>query len=599
MAGSQETYLGVDRKPRSLSARSVSSPRARSVANQVASSSSVSSSRPQSSPSVREQSLDVSETKRVKSESSLRTELLEDSFHTVHVKSAEEGDKDGAGNERLEIFDILHLKLLDEAPEESALNKQDHTQANFEEQLANLHRDIGQEHDGKDSGIETDLTFLGAPEDNETIDTINLDNETIDTINLDKETIDTINLSEYQAVESSSSRSQSEVTLRASSLQNSPRPQTGATGESLGYFSAATPPTGVDRQDSVLVHQTAPYEVLSLFEQEDCSQPHRVMPDPNKCLVVVVGVVVVLVAIPIAALINSYHKINEGHVGIYFKYGALQDTLTYPGVHFMTPFVSEYQEILIRPVTNTMEPFKAVTKDGIENTFRSIQIITRIKVDQLIETVKKFGVEFKDALVYDRVKEELRKFSANHTIHEVYNTMFLQIVDEVKGNVEDSLERLGEDALEILNLVIPKPEIPSDIAHNYRQVKVQWTEQLVATQQQKTEKIKKETESIRALADAERNKAVLEIKIKEKILDKEGEQTISEINNSIVKAQQENVANIDKYKVEKEAEANTKLYTGEYVKLNLAKELAKNTKFYFSGDQSVLGGLLNNILKDQ
>ena len=109
----------------------------------------------------------------------------------------------------------------------------------------------------------------------------------------------------------------------------------------------------------------------------------------------------------------------------------------------------------------------------------------------------------------------------------------------MKVNVIESIERLGEGGLVLRNLVIPKPDIPSDIANNYKAVKVmmmmmmimtmsmtmtmmkvQWTEQLVATQQQKTETIKKETEKLRAIADAERNKAVLEIKIQEKILEK-------------------------------------------------------------------------------
>ena len=90
-----------------------------------------------------------------------------------------------------------------------------------------------------------------------------------------------------------------------------------------------------------------------------------------------------------------------------------------------------------------------------------------------------------------------RIFCANHTIDEVYNTMFLDIVGHVTENVKMSIKRLGQDGIEILNLVIPKPEIPTDIARNYKQVKVQWTEQLVATQQQKTEKIKKETELIK------------------------------------------------------------------------------------------------------
>ena len=77
--------------------------------------------------------------------------------------------------------------------------------------------------------------------------------------------------------------------------------------------------------------------------------------------------------------------------------------------------------------------------------------------------------------------------------------MFLDIVEHVKRNVKSSIQRLGEDGIEILNLVIPKPEIPLDIAQNYKQVKVQWTEQLVATQQQKTERIKKETELIKVM----------------------------------------------------------------------------------------------------
>ena len=163
----------------------------------------------------------------------------------------------------------------------------------------------------------------------------------------------------------------------------------------------------------------------------------------------------------------------------------------------MMPFVEDYKEVRIRPETFTMEAVKAITKDGIENTFNEITAITRIYQANIIGMTKKFGPEFKKALVFDRIKEELRIFSASHTIDEVYNTKFLDIVDTVLEKTRASIKRLGEDGIEILNLVIPKPEIPLDIARNYKQVKVQWTEQLVATQQQKTEKIKKETELIK------------------------------------------------------------------------------------------------------
>merc|ERR1711910_230570 len=98
-------------------------------------------------------------------------------------------------------------------------------------------------------------------------------------------------------------------------------------------------------------------------------------------------------------------------------------------------------------------------------------------------------------------------------------------------------------------------------------VKVQWTEQLVATQQQKTEKIKKETQSIKALLDAEREKDVLEIEIEKQLLEKEGEKKMNDLQNEIIKDQKE-----------KSAQANKQLYSPDYVKLEMAKALSQNTK---------------------
>ncbi len=144
--------------------------------------------------------------------------------------------------------------------------------------------------------------------------------------------------------------------------------------------------------------------------------------------------------------------------------------------------------------------------------------------------------------------------------------------------------------------MIPKPEIPADIANNYKAVKVQWTEQLVATQQQKTEKIKKETQTMMAVLDAHRQKEVLEIDIQKDILRKEGEKKLSELENEIVKLREQNVADFENYKKTKEAEANQRLFTADYVRLELAKNLSKNTKFFFSGDQSPLGAVMAKIM---
>ena len=97
----------------------------------------------------------------------------------------------------------------------------------------------------------------------------------------------------------------------------------------------------------------------------------------------------------------------------------IDDTLSHPGVHWSVPFVTEIEEIVIRPQTETLESISTVTRDGIQNTFHNIQVLSNVEINSLIALVKKFGMEFRRALVYDRVAEELRTFCANHTIDEV------------------------------------------------------------------------------------------------------------------------------------------------------------------------------------
>jgi len=294
---------------------------------------------------------------------------------------------------------------------------------------------------------------------------------------------------------------------------------------------------------------------------------------------------------------NSAHKIREGTIGIYYRGGALQEKFSLPGIQFTVPFITDIERIKIRPRTDTLPPMKTITKDGIQNTFNNVQVISDVQPEKVVALVKKYGMEFHETLVFDRIKEEIRIFCASHTIHEVYNTMFLDIVKHVEEETKKTISKLGEGGITIHHLTIPKPDIPPDIAKNYKDVKVQWTKQLVATQQQKTEKIKKETESLKAVADAERSKKVQEIDITKQILRKKGDKEISSLNNLILKEQEENKANVTKYAKEQLAAANSKLFDNQgYVQLEMAKALSQNTKFFFSGEGSPLGSVLAKIM---
>ena len=63
---------------------------------------------------------------------------------------------------------------------------------------------------------------------------------------------------------------------------------------------------------------------------------------------------------------------------------------------------------------------------------------------------------------------------------------------------------------------------------------MEWTQQLVAQQKQRTEKLLKETERIKAVADAERLKEIQSIDISKDIQQEEGKANISSIQNDIM-----------------------------------------------------------------
>merc|ERR1712029_667448 len=298
----------------------------------------------------------------------------------------------------------------------------------------------------------------------------------------------------------------------------------------------------------------------------------------------------------IGLLAHSLHHIDEGHVGVYFKYGALGNSVGHPGLNTMTPWVSTYEQITVRPRSENLTSFSAVTKDAIQIHFHDVEVISSVPQEHVLWLVKKFGVNFRTVLVFDRLREEVKKYAFSHDIDDVYNERFVEMSEWVIAETTKKIERLAQGKIEIINLIIPKPKIPEDIAANYQRVKVEWTEKLVAEKEQEKIQVRKETEELKAIADANRLKAVKTIDIEKQILQKEAEKNISAIENERYRIEEENKADVLKYKKEKEAEGNKLVFTDEYLKIHMSQVFSNNSKLYFSGDNTPFGAIFNKLI---
>ena len=85
----------------------------------------------------------------------------------------------------------------------------------------------------------------------------------------------------------------------------------------------------------------------------------------------------------------------------------------------MSPWITTVEQIKIRPQTETLPGVSTITKDGIEIQFEGIQVLSSIDITQVVRLVKSLGLEYKRALIFDRVSEELRLFCANNRIDNV------------------------------------------------------------------------------------------------------------------------------------------------------------------------------------
>ena len=97
-------------------------------------------------------------------------------------------------------------------------------------------------------------------------------------------------------------------------------------------------------------------------------------------------------------------------------------------------------------------------------------MISQVKREKLVGLIRTYGRDFRQTLVFDRIREYLIIFCSKHNIDQVYSSKFPEIVPFVKTSVENRLEELANNSIIILNMVVPKPDIPQDIANNYKAV---------------------------------------------------------------------------------------------------------------------------------
>jgi len=303
------------------------------------------------------------------------------------------------------------------------------------------------------------------------------------------------------------------------------------------------------------------------------------------------AIILFVLVLAVAITLSGIHKIHEGHIGVYWRGGALLKETTDPGFHFKVPTITTFAQIQVTLQTDIVTNIPCGTSGGVIIYFEKIEVVNRLKKEFAHATLKEYGPDYDRIWIFDKIHHEINQFCSSHTLQEVYIDMF-ELLDESLAKALQADCNKWNTGIEIVAIRVTKPKIPVSVLRNYEAVEEQKTRLMVAAQQQLVIKKQEETDRIRATIHAQKEAEVAEInamreanvskiEITKQILQKEGDFKKAEIENQIYQEKQKALADAYFYEKTREAEANSVILTPQYLQLTLLKSLSNNTKIFF------------------
>jgi len=293
-----------------------------------------------------------------------------------------------------------------------------------------------------------------------------------------------------------------------------------------------------------------------------------------------VGVVGLSIGLIAALLTFSLHKIEEGHVGVYYRGGALLSSTSGPGYHVMVPFITTFRSVQTTMQTDEVKNVPCGTSGGVMIYFDRIEVVNILSASSAYDIVRNYTADYDRTLIYNKIHHELNQFCSVHNLQEVYINLFDQIDENLKTALQNDLNILAP-GLFIQAVRVTKPKIPEQIRQNYEAMEAEKTKLLIAAERQKVVEKEAETERKRAIIEAEKVALVAKIQWDQKIMEKESEKKMAEIEDLTHLGREKAKADAEYYKAQRQAESYKLMLTPEYIELKKYEALASNNKVYF------------------
>eukprot|EP00929_Paragymnodinium_shiwhaense_P091349 TRINITY_DN51336_c0_g1_i1.p1 TRINITY_DN51336_c0_g1~~TRINITY_DN51336_c0_g1_i1.p1 ORF type:complete len:331 (+),score=76.86 TRINITY_DN51336_c0_g1_i1:100-1092(+) len=293
-------------------------------------------------------------------------------------------------------------------------------------------------------------------------------------------------------------------------------------------------------------------------------------------LLTVAGIIVLAIAL----VLNGLHSVGEGHVGLYWRGGALLDRITEPGLHWKVPIIDNYAEIQVTVQTDSVSNIPCGTSGGVVIMFERVEVVNKLQKAFARDTVANYTIAYDKLWIFDKVHHEINQFCSKHTLHEVAISLFDQIDEQLVQALRADCE-LHAPGIEILAVRVTKPQVPTAIRQEFDKREAAIASLKVAEEQRLVIEATAATEARKKTIEAQRDADVAIIHSEREVAQQRAQKEMEAIKDEMHLAKHKALADAEAYKLRQQADANRLLLTPEYLELKRYEFIAANTKIYF------------------
>jgi erlin len=325
---------------------------------------------------------------------------------------------------------------------------------------------------------------------------------------------------------------------------------------------------------------------------------------------------VVFVPVLVACLYMSVFMVDEGYVGVAYRYRALSNKIYEPGLNFVVPWFTETHQVQVSEQTDFVRNIPCGTSDNAFATFNKIEVVNQLNKSHVYETVKAYTVDYDKPLIFEKIHQEISEFCSENTIYNVsigkFGELNEYLMDKLQRSLNSSVHTQG---VTIKTIRLSKPinsDIKSEailekhITHNKALLDIEAERKtslakIESERQQAMMKFQSEqayklaqidSEKVLEFAQIEATKEkklanlAMESQINEKTIEKDlvlknGMLTIQLVENEIFTKKQTAEIELVHMKNMNNAKSTKELYTKEFVAVEVARSYGSNHKIYY------------------